>query len=283
MTQWQAKDPSSASSLGTAWHEAMAHHYGEIYRWQAGGKVPTSVEPIANVVRGILDGYFKGTPHYDTLVWMYEGYLAKWELDPDWEIIEWESTQEVEASPGIWYEWTTDVLVRDHSLGGKLRIVDHKSTSNQLRQSSVDLSDQLGLYIMAQGMRGTKVADGIVSQARTHKLVRHMTLDERFQRLPSYRSPVELENIWDDAMQTIQMMRNYLEYPDVAPYSVPDPRVCSWKCDYQEAHLILRKMPKAKWGTRLRPLLRSKGFEQKEIPRGSDRQIPPSGGGQSDW
>lgn len=269
VNRWQSAD-SSASSLGTAWHEVMAHHYGEIQKWQQGGHTPTTAA-VAESVEPVFQ-YYKATAHYDTLNWMYDGYLRHWGVDPDWEVVEFESTQQVEVSPGLWYEWTTDVLVRDHTLN-KLRVVDHKSTSSQLRRGEVDLSDQLGLYVCAQNMRGVRVADGVISQARTEKLKRPMTLEERYQRMPSYRSPVELENIWDDMKKVVRLLLEFRQTPEVSPYSAPDPRVCSWKCDFLEAHLILRKMPQAKWGQRLTPLLRSHGFNKGDAPRGSDRSV----------
>lgn len=269
VNRWQSGD-SVASSLGTAWHTVMATHYGIIQRWQESGHSPGLIV-VGKEVEPAIE-YFHGTDHYDKLIWMYDGYLDHWGVDPDWEIVEYESTQQVEISPGLWYEWTTDVLVRDHTLN-KLRVVDHKSTSSQLRKGEVDLSDQLGLYIRAQNMRGVRVADGVISQARTEKLKRPMTLEERYQRMPSYRSPVELENIWDDMLEVVRVMLEYRRTPEVPPYSSPDPRVCSWKCDFLEAHLILRKMPKAKWGQRLIPLLQNHGFRQGDVPRGSDRLI----------
>lgn len=262
--QWRNGD-SAASSLGTAWHEVMAHHFEEIQRWQQRGENPPK-DWLGAV--SVIE-YFKETPHYDTLVWMYEGYLEKWGASPEWEIIEFESTQQVEIMPGIWYEWTTDVLVEDHRLR-KLRVVDHKSTSNQLRKIDADLSDQTGLYVKAQTLRGRAVADGLINQARTSKLKRPMTLEERYAQISTYRSPTELDNIWDDAKATIRDILRWRESGET-PYSAPDPRICSWKCDYVETHLILRKTPRHKWEQRLGPLMRTRGFEQKEAPRGSDR------------
>lgn len=267
MGSWQTKEAGEASSLGTAWHEVMAHHYELLQKYQRAGRV-LPVETLRGETELVIE-YFKETSHYDQLIWMYDGYIQNYGVDPQWEILEFESTQTVEILPGIDYEWTTDVLVLDYQVN-KQRVVDHKSTSNQLRKGDVDLSDQLGLYIKAQTLRGAPVADGIVSQSRTKRLVRPMTLDERYQRIASYRSPIELDNIWADARQVIRQILQYRETGEI-PYSAPDPRVCSWKCDYIEPHLILRKTHPDKWAERVAPLLRTKGFEQKAVPRGSER------------
>jgi hypothetical protein len=133
----------------------------------------------------------------------------------------------------------------------------------------VDLSDQIGLYVKAQTLRGQPVADGLVNQVRTEKLKRPMTLDERNARLSAYKSPIELDNIWNDAKKVVRRILEVRESGEI-PYSGPDPRVCSWKCDYKETHLILRKTPESKWASRVESLLRMKGFRQGQVPRGSD-------------
>lgn len=263
---YQQIKASAPSDLGTAWHHIMAVHYGWIYKLQQDGLLPP-VEDLRGVVSVAIEHY-KQTPHYDQLAWMYDGYLERYGNDPGWEIVEFESTQRVEMMPGIWYEWTTDVLVRDSALR-KLRVVDHKSTRHALRQGEVDLSDQIGLYIKAQTLRGQAVADGLINQVRTEKLKRPMTLDERCARMSSYRSPVELDNIWNDAKKTVRAILAVRESGEI-PYSAPDPRVCNWKCDFKETHLILRKTPEARWKDRLPALLRMRGFRQGQVPRGSD-------------
>lgn len=258
--RWNPSEHSEASTLGTAWHVVMAHHYGTLQD-----------EAYADVHGNAYDAlnFYNNEEFFDRLFWMYEGYREYWaEADLLWEIIEFESTQTVEIMPGVLYEWTTDLLVFDKQLR-KLRVVDAKSTKNPLRKIDTDLSDQLGLYIKAQTLRGKPVADGITNQARTEKLKRHMTFEERYARIPTYRSPIELDNIWYDAQRTIKAMLRIQDEGE-APYSAPDPRVCSWKCDFVEAHLVLRKTHRDKWDSRLGPLMRTKGLVQKDVPRGSD-------------
>lgn len=263
--RWNPSETSEASTLGTAWHVVMAHHYGTLQD-----------EAYADVHGSAYDAvmFYRAEPFYEKLVWMYEGYVERYGHDPQWEIIEFESTQTVEIMPGVLYEWTTDLLVFDKTVG-KLRVVDAKSTRHQLRKIDSALSDQLGLYIKAQTLRGKPVADGVINQARTEKLKRHMTMEERFARIPDYRSPIELDNIWYDAQRTIRAMLRMQDEGEM-PYSAPDPRVCDWKCDFVEAHLVLRKTHRDKWDSRLGPLMRTKGLVQKDVPRGSDdvRIIP---------
>lgn len=257
--KWNPAETSEASTLGTAWHHVMHRHYGAL-------KDDGYAEVHGNGWDAVK--YYEGSDFYDRLSWMLEGYQEKNGLDDQWEILDFESTKTVEILPGIQYEWTTDLLVLDRSLN-RVRVVDHKSTKNPLRKIDTDLSDQLGLYINAEIRSGRDVVDGITNQARTEKLKRAMTLDERFARIPTYRPPVELDNIWYDAQRTIQHILQFRDGGEM-PYSSPDPRVCSWKCDFVEAHLILRKTPRAKWDSRLGPLMRTKGLVQGEVPRGSD-------------
>jgi hypothetical protein len=264
---WQPAGPSDASSLGVIWHHVMAAHYREIQRWQKRGE--TAPKDWLGAV-SVIEGY-KSTRFYETLQWMYEGYLDKHGSDDQWEVLAVELTQTVQMRPGLLYEWTSDILVRDHSItGSPLRVVDNKSSGNQLGKGEIDLSDQLGLYVKAQQLTTTdRITDGVWNQARTKKLVRAMTLDERYQRMTSYKPQVELDNIWADAVDVAEVMITR-EDQTKSPYSAPDPRVCSWKCDYKEEHLILRKTPREKWDRRLAPLMRTAGFRQGEVPRGSD-------------
>lgn len=261
--KWNPTDSSEASNLGTAWHAVMAAHYRTLQDPDLGADVGGNAWDAIKL--------YEKFDWYDRLVWMYEGYCEKHGLDEEWGVLDYEATRHVQILPGVLYEWTTDLLVLNHRLG-KVQVVDHKSTSRPLRKIDTDLSDQLGLYINGEIRRGHNVVDGWTNQVRTEKLKRHMTLDERFARIPTYKSPVELDNIWYDAQRTtIKMLEMRAE--SEMPHSNPDPRVCSWKCDYVEAHLILRKTPRSKWDTRLGPLMRTKGMVQKEVPRGSDVPI----------
>lgn len=270
--QWRQKEDSYASSLGTIWHYLMAQHYRGLRAYQHNGA--KAIDPLRTVSEPVwewLKEWYGKSKHIEILEWMYKGHLDAHGMDEHWVILEVEQTDTVPLMPGFLYEWTTDLLVLDKTVNA-IRIVDQKSTSSKLRSVDIDLSDQLGLYIAATRRRSRpearRVLDGVISQAITAKLKRHQTLEERYQRPTSYRTDIELENIWEDACKTVRAMYSL---PDgEVPYSSPDPRTCSWKCDFVEPHLILRKTAASKWDRVIPPLMRSQGFVQKEAPRGSD-------------
>lgn len=260
---WQQIDQRGARERGNIWHEMLALHYRLI---QAGH----SRAEVEDGVYELLDTFYSDHEEYETLTWMYEGYLEKHGLDEDWEILEIEQTQTVpflhaDGSPTRFvYEWTSDILVRERSTGHMI-VVDNKSTGSKMRKIDIDLDDQFGLYTFAQRRSGRMVLYQLYNGAITKKLKRPMTLAERFQRTPSYRTATELVAIEADALETCTAM-----YPEDGPariYSAPNPRVCSWSCDFLEAHLAMRK---SKNPDRMLPaLMRARGFTQEGDHRGN--------------
>lgn len=254
---------------GNVWHRVMGIHYGEIRAAQIDGETP-DLDFINELVTAQIRQ--EDEEHQELLFWMYDGYVELYGYDPDLEILEVEQTLSVpfldeNQNPfhvydpwtgmvrPVLYEFTLDVLVRSREYRGIL-VVDHKSTAQPLGAMDIDLSDQFGLYTVATQRRGLQVRGQLVSQAKTQKLKRPMTLDERFTRYPSIRTPTELRSIEMDAIRTIRQM--YSENNVAGPYSAPDPRSCGWMCDFKEAHLRMRRMNDP---NKLHALLRSHGLE----------------------
>jgi len=104
----------------------------------------------------------------------------------------------------------------------------------------------------------------LANQAKTKKLQRPMALKERFSRIPGYRTDRELKSIELDLLGVAEAA-----HPDSPRrmYSSPDPRTCSWKCEYTSAHLALRKGSVGM--NQLPTLMRMHGFVQKEAPSGT--------------
>ena len=265
---WQPDGESPKQLLGTAWHAVLQRRYENIREQQwhpAGGYA----EWRQRVERGnvqakamqqavdeatwdeytqwravLIDDKFGMA----TLEWMIEGYIELYGLDLDWEVLHVEEEMQVRLRdllgrphPRFWYQWHCDLAVRDHSMGGKVIVVDHKSTAQLLGQTDVDLDDQFGLYAWAFSQLGYEVLAPVCNQARTDRLKREMTVEERYKRINSYRSAVEQTNIALDALATVQAI--YSRNNRDMPYSSPDPRRCGFMCDFKETHLQIRKSP----------------------------------------
>lgn len=257
------REANGKRELGQIWHAVMEIRYKAIKNGE------TDEEALAELVADVIE--VTNPEQTETLWWMYDGYVEQYGLDPDLEIL---SVEEILQVPfhdeddrplvievdgvrrPVLYSWKTDVLARIRKMRG-IFVVDHKSTGQPLGQADIDLSDQFGLYTVAWRRLGESIRGQLVNQVRTKQLKRPMTLDERFDRKWSIRTPAELRAIELDAVDTIYAMlspRNRRR-----PYSAPDPRSCGWKCDFKEPHLRLRRNTDPR---KVHGILRSFGLEQ---------------------
>lgn len=268
---------SEASSLGTAWHLVMANHYRAIKQLQdeagecawldMGMQIEENHGQISKFIRARFEGEMR-----DTLTWMYDGYVEKWGLDPHWRVLSVEQTlivpfvEPTGHRSRYRYQWTTDLLVQDMELAGEpLVVIDHKSTKNPIGRVDIDLDDQYGNYTWAWRRSGKPVLMQVCNQAKTAKLKRPMTLQERFSRTPGYRTDRELIEIEQDSLAKAKASRTKANRE--RPYSAVDPRVCGWKCDYTEVHLALRKG--AVGWNQLPLLMKMHGLEERDAPSGA--------------
>jgi hypothetical protein len=244
------REANGKRELGQIWHEVLKIRYQHIRDCAVQG-VPPNEDELQELVADTIE--VTNPEQTETLWWMYDGYVEKYGLDPELEVLSVEERLKVpfhdeDDKPlvievdgvrrPILYSWTTDLLARIRSMRGVF-VVDHKSTGQPLGQMDIDLFDQFGLYTVAWQRLGEKVRGQLVNQVKTKRLKRPMTLSERYDRKYSIRTPAELRAIELDAVDTIYAMlspRNRRR-----PYSVPDPRSCGWKCDFKEPHLRLRR------------------------------------------
>lgn len=271
-----ARESGGARELGTVWHSVLAIRYRYLQKCQETGAEPDEDAVLEAVGREIETAH---SELRETLHWMYAGYVECYGWDSDLRILSVEQTLRVPfhdenneplviryvdpsgTEPPVWrpvlYSWTSDILAVSRTCRG-IVVVDTKSTSQPMSDVDIDLSDQFGLYTVAWRRLGRKVVGQLVNQAKTKALKRPMTMEERFARVPSLRTPVELRNIELDAVDTIRAM--YSEQNLRRPYSSPDPRSCGWKCDFKEPHLRLRR--KANPMAELPAVMRAFGLEQ---------------------
>lgn len=241
------------SAIGTQWHSILACHYKLIQECQQDGR---EVDPerigkmVGKHIGALATALDLDDERVALLTWMYEGYIKRWGLDPDWEIVNIEQTlvtpifdPETGERTRFMLRWTADLVVRVRSLDGRIAIIDNKTVESQgaWGRGDVDLDDQLGLY--QRGWSRRYVADpaiySLLNQVRRDRLKRPMTLTERFMRPHSSRTPAELDEIEADLVADLERMHS--ESNLRRPSSHPNPKQCAWKCDFKEAHIALRR------------------------------------------
>ena len=251
----------SALSRGSLWHEVLEIHYRELAARQSTRALSRAKKQVARHLTDPVTG--ERTEQQELIWWMYLGHVEAYGADEQWEILEVEYPFEVglvEAEgdkPEIRFKGKMDLLVRDRATG-KVWIVDHKSGAELPSAKVIDIDDQFGLYLAATRTLGIAATGTIHSAARTRQLVGDKTgdkptpLDKRFLRTISMRTDVELDNILMDARRAAIAAYSQTD----APYSSPNPDQCRWRCDFLEAHMLMRK------GVKPTVALSSFGFEQ---------------------
>ncbi len=206
------------------------------------------------------------------LLWMYDGYVERWGADREWEPIGSELSGEVDLPPPLGWpkpefnlrlKFKIDLLFRWQ---GRIWVLDEKSAKDLPKgRTDFDFDDQFGLYYWAAGQLGYPVFGAMYSGSRKTKLVRAMTLDERFARIPMHRTPVELRTVAEEAWQTAYFgYKRLWETREARQLGAnnaevgrhPNSQTCKWRCDFKEPCIAGRK------GISLRSYLRSKGMIQ---------------------
>lgn len=261
-----------AFRLGHIWHEIMQVHYGVIKEYQEenhGGSNRSPrrgsigetdlLESCAGQVGYVLDKVDQTTR--ELMEWAYAGYVEQYGADPDWRIIAIEVRGETSlAKKGRGLVWVIDLVVEDLDYGG-IWIIDHKFPGDLATDTEIDLDDQLGLYWVGWTVSGdplaSRVNGAMLNEARKKRNVGDLpddqrgryangklkgtpqTLDQRFRRSRTERSEPELTAIRNDVSKVLWAM-DTLEKGG-ALYSSPNPKQCSWKCDFKEPHIMSRK------------------------------------------
>lgn len=258
--RWTKDKREGALARGTLWHKCMEAHYRVIMTWQNGlpDKEPypgeddrlqdTALTAVAQVIAKAMDD---GTAEdeIDLIKWMYAGYVERYGLDLQWQIVAVEHPIQIplfDPDTGrktrFRLKARLDLVVRDRQ-SGRLWILDHKTHKDMPNQKDMDFEEQFGLYQAAMARVGHRVFGSIYSTARTYRLVkREMTLAERYDRVLLARTDAELNSILRDALRTARSAysaRNEHERH-------PDSGTCKWKCDYTEACLVGRKTTDAR-------------------------------------
>lgn len=245
--RWQPDDVAPALSRGKLFHKVMERHYNN--------------RPDAEI-RGLLNDTQAGTQtdEQGLVEWIYDGYRDLYGTDPQWEIQgvelaveEWLPTPKGTRS-SFRMKGKVDLLVRDNSTGGGLWVVDHKTCRNLPKSDKdIDLDDQMAIYVKLLRMGGLDVRGAIMNFCRTQKLVRPMDPEERFKRMYTARTDVELDNIIREVYDTF---REAYRPREGDPPRSPNPDTCRWRCPFTEACLAGRK------GGDTRGILSETGYHQ---------------------
>jgi len=256
--------PGGALARGSLWHAVMETHYRALADRRTRERVYQ--EGLDAVIRPLIDpllsdGLGHRTEDQELIAWIYDGYVEAYDMDAQWLPLYVEEKFEVPLP---------DAFGRDSRYRLKLRvdlivldiqtncvwIVDHKSGAALPTQMALEIDDQFGLYQWAINrlagsdqidLGGRPIMGTIHNAAKTKQNVgdkpggrgKPQSLDQRFHRTFMNRTVAELENLAYDAYCAA-----YNAHPPKSKtrpiYSSPDPRTCSWKCDFKEAHVAAR-------------------------------------------
>lgn len=274
--RWTKPQPEdSPLAKGTLWHAVMERHFLAIQKLQHGEL--TEQEALDGTSIGIAELLWDQKTGEQSEVqsliwWMYKGYVERYRLDPQWEVlaVEQKFQQRLPNADGTPSRYILkgklDLVVRDRKTR-KIWIVDHKSGANLPSEMELDLDDQFGLYLWLLRSAGIDVIGVIHDAARTTRntadhdgydgKLKPQTLEQRMRRTLMSRGQRELDAIGRDAWAVaVNAYPEAAGRPALPLYTSPDPRQCGWKCDYLDAHLITRK------GRNLQTALAELGFEQ---------------------
>lgn len=289
--RWRKANPTTGSrALGTWWHTIKEAHYRALQHYQlnTGNATPEPGSPnymsVKRYVLAMARAELAEVQDPDDrlkLEWMYAGYLEQYDLDQGYKILEIECKDEIQLghlSDGteVWIKTRIDLIV-ENLVDGGIEIWDHKSGRNLSTNLALELDAQFDLYILLKRVQGVKVRQAIRNEARTTmnkgdqpnaladwtaKKARgekagakpvEQTLEQRFQRLPLDRTTAELKYVAQDTLDLVENMYG----PHAARITASqNPDTCQWKCDFLDAHLMVRK------GEPVEAVLEENGFEQ---------------------
>lgn len=270
LERWVPATESAALARGTGWHAAvMEPHYGflklvqesghQLEDWRHSDQLETIVrEHCLDLVQKAVADSGLPSEEQELLLWMYEGYVKKWGLDPLLRVLAVEHNAVVPLleptgrKSRFRIKVKIDLVVRRMDLPNTpIAIVDHKSGAQLPNDKELDIDDQFGLYEWLMRSVGKPVFQSIHNAARTQRNKTPMALDDRFARKPMARGEIELDNIAADALLAAKASRR-----PGPRYSSPNPGQCKWKCDFLGPHLAARK------GADIRDVLVGMGYRQ---------------------
>lgn len=271
--RWDSDKAKPALDRGTVWDAMLQTHYaGEMHGQPL-------AETLGQVTATLREAGMADPEDVDLLLWMYEGYVSRYaeEDKATWDVLANQLSMvlplpdpdDPTKDGPIGLKVKIDRVARHRPTKG-LWVWDDKTGKQQPKQAGLDIDDQFKLYTWGLRRTGRQVAGFMVNHARTERLKRAMTDDERFVRHRLTSTDVELAAVALDAARAAAEIHR----PDRREFSSPNSGLggCNGWCDYFEAHLTIRR------GVPEQVALESFGFRQRD-PR---IQIPARGSARSD-
>ena len=220
-------------SRGALWHNALEINYAWIQRQPTVS--PGTIRKF--IKQHLLVDPQTGDQNEDQVLveWMLQGHHEAYGKDEQWELVEIEAAHRVKLGPPgsrFYLQFKIDLLIRDRKTG-QMWLVDHKSAKDFSRKTEIDIDDQFGLYTWGLRQLGVDVMGTIRSDARTQRNKGPMPLENRFRRVPTFRTQVELNRIAADAYDCARTIYNSQR----VVHSSPAPDRCTWRCSFLQPHL----------------------------------------------
>ena len=197
--RWVLPTTSPALNKGKLWHEVLELHYRSL--------MEHPLEAAEGLVRGLIEQAECDEELRELMHWMYSGYVECYGAEQEWEVlhVEYPVEEWLRNARGnrthFRIKGKVDLLVRDHSSGGGLWVVDHKSCKNLPKDRNYDFDDQFAIYTWLLKQKGLDIRGVIHNACRTEKLkTRTMTMKERFARHLTVRTDKELETMTLEAL-----------------------------------------------------------------------------------
>ena len=274
------KPPKEGGPLrrGTAWHLILENMYLEIQRGQLDPDLPwQSCEQRAATAAWetfqllVQKRREHGLAEEDVpvLKWMLEGYIEMYLRDDVKNLlvlgVESKLIVPLVGKNDVGIKLKIDLLVNDLR-DDTLWIFDHKTGASLPNDMDLAIDDQFGLYEAGFMEAGIKLEGTVHNAAVTKATIADLggstgrskpkPLDARFFRTVMVRTDNELMSILTDAAAaaTVAYWEKLGNRPKLPLFSSPDPRQCSWKCPFKEAHLTMRE------GTPVERAMKDYGF-----------------------
>ncbi len=236
---WVTKSLQTPLRRGSSWH-AMLEALYKTGRHEAPAEV--LIELLGDGIDDGRGGILQADPEDgDLLAWMLDGYYEFYgKGDPAWsgaKIRGVEMKFEYDL-PDVGYGplkliGFIDLLIE---MLGRLWIVDHKTGKQKPRNNDLALADQWTLYTAVLQEMGYKVFGSVHNYAKTTKLKREQTLEERFERKPIQRTAIEVKQVVEEFTVQAWMAKLGIQGNPRSPA-----RHCYQMCSFEDVCIAGRK------------------------------------------
>lgn len=201
-----------ALSKGILFHEAIAKYYETIRDMPIGSAGYSLIEAKRVIQRELAkEDEFSFEICVETMK-LLENYNARYSNDPQWEILEVESSYDLEISPDYTMPMRLDLLVRDKATDEVL-LVDTKTCYNFFSDTKIALYGQIPKYVGALRANGHMVNGMLLNQVRTRP-IKDPTPDQLWKRQKVSPSTAKIRRVLHEHILISEEITKYRELPD---------------------------------------------------------------------